>query len=306
MLADTLLSFLGRPRLQTASIVFGISTRKRIHLKAPSPRTSMSLGELIAEVLFWPARILLLAMLFASPWYYGSVTWQAQTYYLAVAVVIVVLAIAGSLLRKESCSNPLVWSLAALLSIAMLQTVRLPEWLWQSISSSAAFERTTKNAELEFQLATRIDPIEPTETNAVKLKVEDTPRTLSIHWVQTRASTAMFAVALVCLLSAGILFRTRNWEVVLLSVLAVSGISIAILGLLQSVAWNKWTLLPMPTGAYFATYVSRNSAPQFLAIGLGAILGLLAWWSGLKSDEADKKYYVRYPAINAVARFRRR
>ena len=139
MLADATFEFPCRALFaRTASVVFGISTRKRIHLKALSPETSKSLSELIAEVLFWPARILLLALLVASPWYYGSVTWQAQTYYLPAAVVIVVLAIAGALLRKEACSNPLVWSLAALLSLALLQTVRLPEWLWQSVSSSAA------------------------------------------------------------------------------------------------------------------------------------------------------------------------
>ena len=307
MLADATFEFPCRALFaRTASVVFGISTRKRIHLKALSPETSKSLSELIAEVLFWPARILLLALLVASPWYYGSVTWQAQTYYLPAAIVIVVLAIAGALLRKEACSNPLVWCLAGLLSIALLQTVRLPEWLWQSVSSSAAFERTTKNTELEFLLAMRIDPTDTKDSEAEQIKIEETPRTLSIHWVQTQASAAMFAVALVCLLSAGVLFRTRNWEVVLLSVLAVSGLAIAVLGLVQSVSWNKWTLLAMPTKTYFATYVSRNSAPQFLAIGLGAVLGLLAWWSGSKSDEADKKYYLRYPAINAIARFRRR
>lgn len=282
---------------------FGISTRKWIYLKAQSSKSTESLSELVAEIAFWPARILLLAMIFASPWYYGSVTWQAQTYYLPAAAAILLLAGAGAMLRKQTIGNPLIWSLAALLSLALLQTVQLPEWLWQSISSSAAFERSTMKTQTEFLHAT---PFDSAVTKSEQIKIEETPRTLSVHWVQTRASTAMFAVALACLLSAGIIFRTRNWELILLCVLAVNGLCIAMLGLLQVVAWNKWTLLPMPTAAYFATYVSHNSAPQFLAIGLGAVLGLLTWWSGSKSDEADKKYYVRYPAINAVARFRRR
>ncbi len=241
-------------------------------------------------------------MIFASPWYYGSVTWQAQTYYLPAAALILLLAIIGALLCNETISNPLVWCVTALLSIALVQTVELPEWLWQSVSTSAAFERESSKVESEFLLSAR----DAAAIDAKPISIEQTPRTLSIHWVQTRASLAMFAVALACLLSAGILFRTRTWEVVLLSVLAISGLGIAILGLLQSVAWNKWTLLPMLSSTYFATFVSRNSAPQFLAVGLGCVLGLLAWWNNSKSDEADKRYYVRYPAINAIARFRRR
>jgi len=272
-------------------------------VKAQSPTVATSFRKIIAEVAFWPARILLLAMIFVSPWYYGSVTWQAQTYCLPIAALILLLASIGAMLLKEAISNPLVWCMAALLSLALMQTVQLPEWIWQRVSASAAFERETSKVEAEFLLETRIDP---TANSSEQIRIEETPRTLSIHWVQTRASIAMFAVALACLLSAGILFRSCTWEVVLLSVLAVNGLCIAMLGLLQSVAWNKWTLLPMPTSAYFATFVSRNSAPQFLAIGLGGVLGLLAWWNGTKSDEADKRYYVRYPAINALARFRRR
>ncbi len=270
---------------------------------AQTPKVETSIGNLAAEVAFGPARILLLAMLFLSPWYYGSVSWQAQTYYLPVAALILFLAIFGAVIRKEAVGNPLIWCMAALLSFALIQTVQLPEWLWQRVSMSAAFERQTSEIEAEF-LHSATNGLETNGTETVK--IEETPRTLSIHWVQTRASIAMFAITLACLLSAGILFRTRAWEVALLSVLAVSGLGIAMVGLLQSVAWNKWTLLPMPTSTYFATFVSRNSAPQFLAIGLGGVLGLLAWWNGSKSDEADKRYYVRYPAINALARFRRR
>lgn len=274
-------------------------------MNTQSQKTTDSLGERVAEFVLWPARILLLALVFISPWYYGSVTWEAQTYYLPAAIVILVLAVIGAMLRNEAIGNPLVWSMAALLVIALLQTVQLPVGLWNRVSASAAFERATSEIEAPFLLETGNNGVGSNIDNSELITVGDIPHTLSIHWVQTRASIGMFAVALACLLSAGILFRTRHWEVALLSVLAASGLFIATLGLLQSVAWNKWTLLPMPTLTYFATFVSRNSAPQFLAIGLGAIIGLLSWWNGSKS-EVDKKYYVRYPAINVVARFRRR
>lgn len=292
---------------QPSNIRPGISARnvgeKVYSVKAKSSKVAAPPSQLIAEIIFWPARILLLAMVVASPWYYGSVTWQAQTYYLPVAAVTLVLAIIGAMLRKESPSNPLVWSMAGLLSIALMQTTQIPEWLWQSVSASASFERQTGVIAAEFlETAAKV----PSDLPSDQIQIEDTPRTLSIHWVQTRASICTFAVALALLVSAGILFRTAKWEVALLIVLAISGLSIAALGMLQSVAWNKWTLLPMPTRTYFATFVSRNSAPQFLAVGLGGILGVLTWWNGLKSDEADKRYYVRYPAVNALARFRRR
>ena len=269
-----------------------------------SSKSQSSNGPLLAEILFWPARVLLLAMVFASPWYYGSVTWGAQLYFVPITVIVFVLALTGAAIRRDSVANPLVWAISALLILAMLQTVSLPEWLWQSVSSSAAFERRTAEAFESFQTSSSTPAAR--EIAAGEIDVQPIPRTLSIHWVQSRASAVMFAVALACLISAGILFRTRNWELVVLCVLAVGGLGVAMIGLLQSVAWNKWTLLPMPTSSYFATFVSRNSAPQYLCIGLGAVFGLLAWWSSSKSDEADKKYYVRYPAVNAVARLRRR
>ncbi len=272
-------------------------------MNAQETTTSQLWSERLAEFLFWPARILLLATVSASPWYYGSVTWEAQSYFVPVAALVFVLAIAGATLRRESVANPLVWCITALLVLAMLQTVRLPEWLWQTVASSAAFERSTVGAFDEFQAALSS---KEAATPSDAIEVQAIPRTLSIHWVQTRASAVTFAAALAFLISAGILFKTRTWELVVLCVLAAGGLGFAMIGLLQSVAWNKWTLLPMPTSSYFATFVSRNSAPQYLSIGLGAVFGLLAWWSSTKSDGADKKYYVRYPAINAVARLRRR
>ena len=36
------------------------------------------------------------------------------------------------------------------------------------------------------------------------------------------------------------------------------------------------------------------------------MLGILVWWSNSKKDNVDKKYYVRYSAVNTLARMRQR
>ena len=71
-------------------------------MRDKSPTIAKSRGEIVAETTFWPARVLLLAMVSASPWYYGSVTWQAQTFYMPAGIAILVLAMTGAVLRKEA------------------------------------------------------------------------------------------------------------------------------------------------------------------------------------------------------------
>lgn len=272
----------------------------RVHEVARSDVSSpQSKKSLAIEVLYWPARLIVLGVIVASPWYYGSVSWNSQLWLLPWVLVACLLAMIGALLQKQRWDNPLVFSLAALLVLSVVQTWSLPDWLWQRVATGAAFERQAAELQSQFESS------EPSDAKGT-LELPDVPRTLSVHWLQTRASATTLAMAVAWLIAAGILFRTARWELVLTITLAATGVVIGMLGLLQLVTWNSWTLLPMPTATYFATFVSRNSAPQFLSVGLGCLLGLLMWWSNNKTDNADKRYYVRYPAVNILARLRRR
>ncbi|MCR9296615.1 MAG: O-antigen ligase family protein, partial [bacterium] len=134
----------------------------------------------------------------------------------------------------------------------------------------------------------------------------DYPRGISLFANHTLASTAVLGSCLAMLVAGTLLFTENHWKIGLLITLTVVGLSNALVGLLQSVAWNKWTLLPM-SGSFFSTFINRNSVAQYYSIALGAALALMVWWHGrFSGGNLDKRYHVRYPAVNILARLRRR
>ncbi len=206
----------------------------------------------------------------------------------------------------NSVLNPLTLGLCGLLILALLQTVELPHAMWQAISSTADFQRevTILADGLQEQLPTR----PALQIPGLELaKAEELPvaQTVSIHPLQTRASAAVFACAIAMLVAAGILFHGHVGNLLLLLTIALTALANTLLGLCQSVAWNHWSLLEMPTPNYFSTFVSRNTAPQYLAIGLASAIGLLTYWMRSK-DSHSKRHSMRYPASNSLARMRRR
>ncbi len=97
------------------------------------------------------ARVLLLLLLVLLPWYYGSVRWQTQTLIVPCVMLITVLTIGGAMLQRRSVANPLVWSLAGLLLLSLVQTVRVPEFVWQLVSPTASLEREVAPTAEEFK-----------------------------------------------------------------------------------------------------------------------------------------------------------
>ena len=132
-------------------------------------------------------------------------------------------------------------------------------------------------------------------------------RTLSIDPLQTRATVCVLAMGLAMLLSSIILFRDRQSVSFLLGTLALSGLAIALAGIYQAVTAGDWTLINVPKRTSFATFYSRNSAPQFLACCFAATAGLLGLYRANKSKQRlDKRYQIIYPSVNIAARLRRR
>lgn len=279
-------------------------------------RSSVSVGaseatppNLLLTLCTWAGRVLVLGILAACPWFYGSVTWTAQSWLVPVVALAFLFAIAVILIgfaqksqrqMPSVLSSPFSLSLWCLLIIALFQSITLPEGVWDFVAPAASFQRRVE------VLAETYDSVGELKEGGDEQLLES-PTTLSIDPAQTKASLSVFAAGLAMLISAGVLFRGSVGNLVLLSTLVLTVLSNTILGLFQSIVWNDWTLLEMPSKVYFSTFVSRNSAPQFMAIGMAASIGLLAWWSSSKSDsDSEKKYNVRYPAVNAVARLRRR
>ena len=262
----------------------------------------------LAVGLAWAGRLLTLLLLVGSPWLYGCATWGAQIWVVALVAIIFVLAVAYATLRNLAFETRLAWLLASLVGMAMLQSLWLPEAVWSAVGASAGFERQVAAlaAEYEVKLNEADAPasgLAEGESQAIRA-----PRTLSIYPVQTRASVAVFAAALALLISACVLFRDENWAVALFATISLTTLLHALLGILQSVSWNDWTLLAdMPGNVYFSTFVSRNSAPQYYAIGIGTTLGLMMWRARQRKQASqEKRYHVRYPAVNMLARLRRR
>ncbi len=70
---------------------------------------------------------------------------------------------------------------------------------------------------------------------------------------------------------------------------------------------DNWTFIAVPKTSSFATFYSRNSAPQFLACCFAATGGLLALYRDNKSKrDQDKRYQIVYPSVNIATRLRRR
>ncbi len=252
---------------------------------------------------WWAARILYLLIVIASPWYYGSVAWESQSHLVLPVAVVFLLSIGLAFSRGIRWQNPLVVCYSLLIVLALVQTLPLPQGVWSRTSTAAGFQRQLHNEETELKPLIADTPERTSEING---KISNIPPTHSIHWVQSRASLAGLTMALASLIAASILFREARWEFGLTLILGMLGLSVAMLGLVQLVAWNRWTLLPMPGQSHFATFVSRNAAPQLFAVGLGAFIGSLVWLAHNKTDTTGKKYYVRYPAVNILARLRRR
>ncbi len=268
-----------------------------------STQKVMAKANPFSEAGWWTARILYLLIVIASPWYYGSVAWESQYLLVLPVAAVFLMAIGLAFLNGIPWQNPLVICYAMVIALAFFQTLPLPQWIWSRTSTAASFQHDLHHEETELQPLMAGTPGGTSEINS---KFTTVPPTHSIHWVQSRTSLAGLTMALASLIASSILFREARWEFRLTLILGLLGLAVAVLGLVQLVAWNRWTLLPMPGQSHFATFVSRNAAPQLFAVGLGAFIGSLVWLAHNKTDTTGKKYYVRYPAVNMLARLRRR
>ncbi len=243
----------------------------------------------------------LVATVLVVPWHYGTVTWTDQTVLAYLGSIIGLLT--GALVWRQGWPVPprIAWALSGLLVLGMLQVAPMPRFVWETATVGGAFERQV--AEQSEWFIQRMD-----RTSDGALELDDVgSATWSIHPLQTRATLASMSVAIVFLLASAVSFSSRRSSTILFAAMGIVGFAHAFIGVLQAVAWSQWTLLDMPRPSYFGTFVSRNTAPQFYAIGTGATLSLLGLWaSRRRADRIDPRYYVRYPAVNLLARIRRR
>lgn len=257
----------------------------------------------------WFCRLCTLVLLVALPWNYGSVSWGSQLWLAWIVAGLFVLSLPIAWSRRSPFIPGLFWPLAGLMLLAALQLIPLPPPIWNKISPRVGFQQKVSELADQYETMLSQDALSTTNTPVppMDLGLENLSTTLSIAPQQTQASLTGFAMAAAFLISASILFSRRAWQLILLATISTTVGFHAILGLFQKVSWQEWTLLPMPGNVFFSTFVSRNTAPTYYAIGIGCVLGLLTWWLNKKRNvDAEKRYNVRYPAVDLLARFRRR
>ncbi|MFO1066213.1 MAG: O-antigen ligase family protein [Pirellulales bacterium] len=262
------------------------------------------------HVVAFCARILVLVLISIAPWLVGGASWQHQ-YSLVQAAWCLTALTWGAVLLSPGRAVPIhsiLWGFVVLILMGVAQVVSLPDTLAKRLSGSAPFIQQLQASEPGRQSTVASDAqaasSEPGDSGAVQLAFE--ARTISVDPIQTRGTLAVFCAAVIVIWAGSVLFADRNWAIVLLVTLAVGGTANAFLGLMQAVSWNHWTLLPMKGRAYFATFVSRNSAPQYYAIATGAALALLGFSYRRRRRMRRKEFRMRYPSASLVERIRNR
>ncbi|MEM7474600.1 MAG: O-antigen ligase family protein [Planctomycetota bacterium] len=245
-------------------------------------------------------RCILLILVAIAPWAYAMAQWKSQLAFCYVAIALLALAVAS-----EKCVVPrgiLHRCFLVVLIFVFIQTIPLPQSISNWVSGNASFNARTQLLADEFSEKWRDGPDLGLETKIEKLEF---PTSISIAPEQTRTSLAVLGAAACLLWAASLLFADMRWQLVLLAILAISGAMNAGLGIVQNLS-GEWTLLQDLHGGSFSTFVNRNSAPQYYAIAMGATFALIVWWFNSKGSSLAKKYGVHYPAVNIMARLRRR
>lgn len=249
----------------------------------------------------WCGRASVISLLGYAPWIYGMVTWNQQLLLLPWITAIIAFTCLAAILdsRQRISLNPFLLSLLCLIVFAIIQLIPLPESVFQLMAPSAAFERNAVSLAAEYLALDASSP----ELLAAAAETGPQFKTLSIHPVQTRASLVGLTSAVALMFCCGVLFQDKMGKLLLLIAISLIVTAVSTLGILQNISWNQWTLLEMPSTSGFATFISRNSAPQYFALGIGSTIGCIIAWLNMKRKKARSTR--RYRATTALARLRR-
>lgn len=268
------------------------------------PDSKRSFDQLVIESVAWIGRVILLGILAVAPWPYGMANWSAQVWLFPWVIGAFACAMFVAVRRRIRVANPLLFSIVVIAAIGLLQTVSLPQPLYTALSTAADFESDV--AELAAQFSSDARTTADSETPLSDIPASGNTA-ISVHPLQTTATTSMIALAGCVLVSSVVFFRSLASVTALLSVLALVGFAEAWLGLYQAIVAGDWKVLAELKANSFSTFISRNSAPQYFASALGATVAAAALYRStvLKAGD-DKRYQISYPSVNPIARVRRR
>lgn len=220
----------------------------------------------------WAARFvqsIVLCVLVAAPWAFGSVEpWARFMLFVAIAVALVVSLVQLARQPRESLAIPLAaLPLVLGLLLGVGQTVALPRDVLSVLSPGAS------------RLRDQVLPASPETLDGTGQFSAELPEpTVSLYPSATSSRILELSLYLAAFLLGFQYFRRRRAQVWLCGVATAVGGVIALFGIIQWISGTHriyWIVELSQGGVPFGPFVNRNNAGGFLNLCLAAALGLL-------------------------------
>ena len=259
----------------------------------------------------WVLKLLAMALVIATPWWYGSVTWQSQHILALVGIVMAGLLAIHSILalaegEKGWEPNWLTWLFLGLAAFSLLQSQ--PRYTWSGASSSAppsiqmqrwalGMQSVPRGIQADVVLADVVlaDSVDATSETSAALNCElqeipDAHRylSLSVDPVTTRAAAGCLFLCAILSWIGGAVFRQRESYPLLLGAIVVVGAMVAAYGLYGAVRPKEENFLGLKYGGSYSVFVSKNSAGAYLNLAIAAGLGVCLWAANRAKDRATR------------------
>jgi hypothetical protein len=248
-----------------------------------------------------------------SPWIQGSANWREQ-FWLALGTIAVLLLFCFDLLDRyirrtsfETLRVPAASLLfLAIAAFAYIQSLALFPIASSSTSSPNSIQIQRwflgqPNTELAEKFA-----ISESESTPISNKAEFESRrlALSIEPLHSRAAVPSLAMVAAMIWLGAVAFQQVRWQMSLMIVVTILGLTVGILGMLDILAWNRREIQILPGGQTFGVFVSRNCAGGYLAIAFAASMGLSTWVFGRPNQREHQYAYAgESPAVQIMRIF---
>jgi O-antigen ligase len=256
------------------------------------------------------AQILSIALMLASPWWYGAASWATHAIAYAVGMVLFVimafLAVSSSDARSTGWwPNGLTWALAAFGCFALWQAQASYEW-------SSSSERVPPSVQMQrwalgyapVPSAIAEDLVQPLTqevgtTGSARCGWDAVPEeerrlALSVEPSTTRAAAGSLFLAALLIWVGSATFSRKGTYPILLMAITLLGSAIALFGILNVLMPSTREWLGLERANSFATFVSKNSGGAFLNVCLAASIGLILWTSYRARKLSDRRRRRRH------------
>jgi len=211
----------------------------------------------LSRYCLFAAQVVLSAMIVAIPWIHSGRLMPGRL----VAGVAVALALI--LLATRTIVAGFAW-----------KSIRLPLGLVATAALLGAWQLTTVAADLSPAAAALKGEFAATPDSPAPASV------LSYYTPGTRRQIANLVCALAAMALGAVLFSETKAMLLLMSVIAASGFTVACSGLVERATGmpGPYFFLPLPSNAApFGPFLNRNAAGSLMELGLAAATGLTVW-----------------------------